>query len=415
MLKLSRPRKVRHNDGPLRCAFIITSMPVGGAETLLVNMMRRMDPAIIAPEVICLKEPGPLGEQIQAEFPVHSRLIGGKWDLAVLWRLARLMTRRQFDTVVTVGAGDKMFWGRLAAAIARIPVTASALHSTGWPDGVGRMNRILTPVTDSFIAVADSHGEFLRDFEKFPADKVHVIRNGVDCDRFCDNPKARLSLRQELNLPADTPLIGIVAALRSEKNHSMLVRAAAQLQSKHPTAHWIIVGDGPERQTIEGLAKELGIEDRIHLLGTRYDTPEILAALDVFTLCSLNEASPVSILEALACGVPVVATDVGSVSETVLHEETGLLIASEDTDGMVESIGRLLDDGPLRQTMGIAGRNLVVETGSLTSMVAGYQDLATTQYAKLTTNHQVAGVCEDDVRQRRGSIELGPMRNQQPG
>ena len=238
-------------------------------------------------------------------------------------------------------------------------------------------------ITDSFIAVADSHGEFLRDFEKFPADKVHVIRNGVDCDRFSSNPEARLSLRQELNLPADTPLIGIVAALRSEKNHSMLVRAAAQMRSRHPDAHWIVVGDGPERPTIESLAKELGIEDRIHLLGTRYDTPEILAALDVFTLCSLNEASPVSILESLACSVPVVATDVGSVSESVLHEKTGLLIASEDTDAMAESVGRLLDDALLRQEMGIAGRKLVLHTGSLESMVAGYQNLAIRQMPKV--------------------------------
>jgi glycosyltransferase involved in cell wall biosynthesis len=391
MLKFGRPRRIRKNRKPLRCAFVITSMPVGGAETLLVNMMRRMDPAKIAPEVICLKEPGPLGEQIQDQFPVHSRLIGGKWDLAVVWRLARLMVRREIDVVITVGAGDKMFWGRLAAAFARVPVIASALHSTGWPDGVGRMNRMLTPITDAVIGVADSHGEFLRDFEKFPADKVHVIRNGVDCERFAPNAEARRKLRDELSLASDTPLIGIVAALRSEKNHSMLVRAAAQLRSKYPDAHWIVVGDGPERSTIESLAQELNIADRIHLLGTRYDTPEILAALDVFTLCSLNEASPVSILESLACGVPVVATDVGSISETVIDDKTGLLIASEDTDAMVQSIGQLLGDAPLRQKMGIAGRELVLKTGSLVSMVSGYQDLAINQYA-LHADRKTTGI-----------------------
>jgi glycosyltransferase involved in cell wall biosynthesis len=357
-------------------------MPVGGAETLLVNLMRRMDASLIAPEIICLKEPGPLGEQIADEFLVHSRLIGGKWDVAVLWRLASLMIRRKFDVVITVGAGDKMFWGRLAAAVAGVPVIASALHSTGWPDGVGRMNRWLTPITDAFIGVADSHGEFLRDFEKFPAEKVHVIRNGVDCDRFRPQSEARLNLRSELGLANDTPLIGIVAALRSEKNHLMLVRAAARLRDWHPMAHWIIVGDGPERGEIESLAQELGVADRIHLLGTRYDTPEILAALDVFTLCSLNEASPVSILEALACGVPVVATDVGSVSETVIAGRTGLLIESQDTAAMADCIDQLLCDPSLRNRMGIAGRDLVQKTGSLESMVAGYQQLAIQQFAK---------------------------------
>lgn len=394
MLCIGRPRRtnrvtaetpVHSLDHPLRCAFVITSMPVGGAETLLVNMMRRMDPAVIRPEVICLKEAGPLGEQITGEFPVHSHMIGGKYDAAVVWRLARLMSKQKLDVVITVGAGDKMFWGRLAAALARVPVIASALHSTGWPDGVGRMNRWLTCITDAFIGVADSHGAFLRDFEKFPAEKINVIRNGVDCERFQPNRAARPRLRAELGLTDDTPLIGIVAALRSEKNHGMLVRSAAKLRSRHPDAHWVIVGDGPERSSIEALAAELQIADRIHLLGTRYDTPDILSALDVFTLCSLNEASPVSILESLACGVPVVATHVGSVGETVLDDVTGLLIDSEDVDAMTDGVDRLLRDADLRSRLGKAGRQWVLKTGSLASMVDGYQSLMIEHYHRHAT------------------------------
>ncbi|MEO1619002.1 MAG: glycosyltransferase, partial [Planctomycetota bacterium] len=230
-------------------------MPVGGAETLLVNMLRRMDPNVIRPEVICLKEPGPLGEAIADEFPVHSDLIKSKWDLGVVVRLARLLRKRKTDAVITVGAGDKMFWGRLAACLARVPVIASALHSTGWPDGVGRLNRLLTPITDAFIAVADSHGEFLREFERFPEQKVHVIRNGVDCDHFQSNAEHYASVRTELQLPPNTPLIGIVAALRSEKNHELLIRAAAELRDQHPDLHWLVIGDGPERTKIETLSR----------------------------------------------------------------------------------------------------------------------------------------------------------------
>lgn len=370
----------REDAGPLRCSFVITSMPVGGAETLLVNMLRRMDPTKVVPEVICLKEPGPLGEQIASEFTVHSGLLAGKFDLRILPRLARLFHRRRSDVVVTVGAGDKMFWGRLAAHIAGVPVIASALHSTGWPDGVGRMNRLLTGMTDTFIAVADSHGEFLKEFEKFPANKVRVIRNGVDCLRFKPNPSARFDLRSELGLERQTTLIGIVAALRSEKNHTMLVRAAAKMRDQHPEAHWVIIGDGPERTTIEHLAAELGISDRIHLLGTRHDTDQLVAALDVFALCSLNEASPVSILEALACQVPVVATDVGSVGESIIDGKTGYLIGSEDTDALADRVCRLLSDPEQRASMGTTGRQLVLNTGSLDSMVDGYQRMATELY-----------------------------------
>lgn len=376
MLTRSRPwRSIapRKDAGPLRCMFVITSMPVGGAETLLLNMMRKMDTAEVQPEVICLKQPGPLGEQIAEEFPLHCNLLSSKWDGRVLPRLVRLLHRRRADVVVTVGAGDKMFWGRVAAHIAGVPVIASALHSTGWPDGVGRMNRMLTGITDAFIAVADSHGKFLREFEKFPADKVHVIRNGVDGSRFTPSESARREVRRELGLAASTHLIGIVAALRSEKNHGMLVQAAAKLRQGFPDAHWLIIGDGPERASIESLADKLQIQDRIHMLGTRHDTPRLVAALDLFTLCSLNEASPVSILEALACGVPVVATDVGSVNETILERETGILVPSGDAGAMTLAIEKLLSDAQLRRSMGTAGRDLVARTGSLQSMVDGYR------------------------------------------
>ncbi|MCM2369525.1 glycosyltransferase family 4 protein [Aporhodopirellula aestuarii] len=366
----------------LKCCFIITSMPVGGAETLLVNLMRRMDPDRVRPEVICLKEPGPLGKEIADEFPVHSNLIGGKYDIAVVPRLAKLLRKRGADVVITVGAGDKMFWGRLAAKLAGVPVIACALHSTGWPDGVGKLNRLLTPITDAFIGVADSHGEFLREFEKFPASKVNVIRNGVDCDRFRPDPNARESVFAELGLLPEAQVIGLVAALRHEKNHAMLVQAAARLQEQHPNLHTLIIGEGPERETIEPLRERLGLTDRVHLLGNRSDTPRLLAAMDVFTLCSLNEASPVSILEALACATPVVSTDVGSIRETVIPNQTGLLVESEDLDGFVAAIDQLLNDPRSRSTMGHNGRELVMNTGSLVSMVDGYENLMHRIHAK---------------------------------
>ena len=402
-----RPIPPRKEAGPLRVQFVITSMPVGGAETLLVNMMRRMDPSLVCPEVICLKEPGPLGEQIADEFAVHSRLLCGKWDLRVLPRLVALMHRRRADAVITVGAGDKMFWGRLAAHVAGVPVIASALHSTGWPDGVGRLNRCLTPITDAFIAVAESHGQFLCEFEKFPDAKVHVVRNGVDCGRFVPDQQARVSVRDEFGLDPEAPLVGIVAALRSEKNHVMLVRAAAELREQYPDAHWLIIGDGPTRDAIETLSAELGTDDRVHLLGTRHDTPRLIAALDVFTLCSLNEASPVSILEALACGVPCVATDVGSISESVREGVTGHLIPSEDVGAMTTAIAGLLGCPSRRTSMGTAGRQLVLSNGSLESMVEGYQQLTVKLY-----NGRVAKQNRPDTpRVRTRSLQQFPVRD----
>lgn len=360
---------------PLRTMFVITSMPVGGAETLLVSLIDRLDPRRIIPEVICLKEPGPLGQAIADRHPVHSQLLSGKWDLRVLPRLTSLLRRRQADAVITVGAGDKMFWGRLAARLAAVPVVCSAIHSTGWPDGISRLNRWLTPITDSFIAVAENHGQHLIEQERFPADRVTVIRNGIDCDRFVPSDTALAALCRQLSLPTDSRLVGIVAALRPEKNHEMFVDVAAAVCAAESNVHFVIVGDGPQRSVIQHQVDSLGLTDRVHLLGTRHDTPQIVAAMDVFLLCSHNEASPVSILEALACGVPVISTQVGSVSESVRPGVTGYLVQPDDRGEMSRRLRQLLADSALRQRLGDAGRRRVLETGSLAAMVDGYSSL----------------------------------------
>src|SRR5262245_15828588 len=117
--------------GPLRVMFLITSMPVGGAETLLVNLIRRLDRNRYHPTLSCLKALGPLGAVLAEEVPAWWNLIGGKYDVGVLRRLTRLLRHQRIDALVTVGAGDKMFWGRLAARAAGVPVVLCALHSTG--------------------------------------------------------------------------------------------------------------------------------------------------------------------------------------------------------------------------------------------------------------------------------------------
>ena len=333
-------------------------MPVGGAETLLVNLVRRLDRQRFEPEIVCLKQPGPLGEMIAAELPLHSDLLCCKWDLRVLPRLMWLLYRRRADVVITVGAGDKMFWGRLAAFLVGVPGIASALHSTGWPDSVGRLNRWLSGITDTFIATADDHARHLRQQERFPADRVRVIRNGVDCERFAPDDQASQHVRQELGVPADALLVGVVAALRPEKNLKLFVQTAHALCSYFPESHWLIIGDGPQREMLEAEIARRGMRERVHLLGMRDDTPRLVAALDLFTLCSLNEASPVSILEALACGVPVVATDVGSVGENVIDGTTGRLVPSEDLPAMIEAVKQLLSDREARCRDGAHGKRV---------------------------------------------------------
>lgn len=381
MNAIGRPCELGLGSRALRMGFVITSMPVGGAETLLVNLMRQFSQGRVQPQVICLKERGILGEQLAGEFPVHSGLIRQRWDASVLWRLRQLLVQERLDGVVTVGAGDKMFWGRLAARSLGLPVIISALHSTGWPDGVGRANRWLTPITDAFVAVAESHGEFLVEHERFPAEKVQVIPNGIDTERFRFSAAARAAVRRSWGWDEATPVCGVVAALRPEKNLGLFLRAAALVRETLPTAGFVIVGSGPEEAGLRALAAELGLTPQVRFLGLRQDTPEVLSGLDLFALTSDNEASPVSILEAFAVERPVVSTRVGSVPETVEEGRSGRLVPVGDVSAMAQAWLEVLSVADRSRRWGAAGRARVVTRHSLQSMTDGYTDLIESIYA----------------------------------
>jgi glycosyltransferase involved in cell wall biosynthesis len=182
-------------------------------------------------------------------------------------------------------------------------------------------------------------------------------------------------LRAELGVSPETNLVGIVAALRSEKNHLQFVEAAERIVCQHANTHFVVVGDGPERPSIEGAIASRNLGVKLHLLGSRSDTHRIVAGLDVFCLTSRNEANPVSILEALSCTVPVVAPRVGSIHETVIDGKTGFLTEPLSAESTSSKISQILSDRKLAKNMGANGRDLVVNSWSLEAMVDGYQDL----------------------------------------
>jgi glycosyltransferase involved in cell wall biosynthesis len=367
--------------GPLRVMFVITCMPVGGAETLLVELVRRMDRSRFRPELCCLKYLGPLGEVLAEEVPAFTGLLADKYDFAVLGRLTGLLRRRRIDAVVTVGTGgDKMFWGRLAARLAGVPVVCSALHSTGLPDHVELPNRLLAPLTDAFIAVAPSHARYLMEHEGCRGCKIRVIRNGVDVERFRPRRpdpalRRRLGLGRQDACPTGARVAGIVAALRPEKNHELFLRAAELVRREVHDARFVVIGDGRERTGLEDLVRQLSLHDCVHFLGTRHDVPELLAHLDVLVLTSHMEANPVSILEAMACEKPVVATAVGSVPENVLDGKTGYLTAPGSAEQTARRVVELFQDPDRAAAFGRAGRQHVLAHASSQSMVEGYQDL----------------------------------------
>ncbi|MFZ1933174.1 MAG: glycosyltransferase [Thermoguttaceae bacterium] len=384
---LPRRRKLTPiaDRGPLRVMFVITCMPVGGAETLLTELIRRMDRERFSPELCCLKRFDRLGEELSREVPSFTGLLSRKYDVTVLWRLARLMQRRRIDAVVTVGTGgDKMFWGRLAGWLSGVPVICSALHSTGLPDRVEFSNRLLAPLTDAFVAVAEPHGRYLAEHEGCPAAKVVVIPNGIDAERFSPRPQSE-RLLTELHFDRTAPVAGIVAALRPEKNHEMFLRVAAAVREKLPAARFLVIGDGAERPKLESLARSLGVADAVQFLGTRSDVDEVLSLVDVLLLTSHMEANPTCVLEAMAAGKPVVATRVGSVAETVLPGKSGYLVSPGDWQAMAAYVLELFADCSRAAEMGRAGRQHVITRWAVDRMVRGYEELIAGVYAAKST------------------------------
>jgi glycosyltransferase involved in cell wall biosynthesis len=162
----------------------------------------------------------------------------------------------------------------------------------------------------------------------------------------------------------------------------MFLEVAARVLKDVPAAHFLVIGDGALRPNLKRRAAELAIAERVHFLGTRPDIPELLALIDVLLLTSLNEANPVSILEGLACGKPVVATRVGSVPETVVDDEVGYLVESGSVAAMARRVVELFRDSCVAAALGAAGRRHVVAHWSVERMVDGYEDLLLRVYEK---------------------------------
>jgi glycosyltransferase involved in cell wall biosynthesis len=359
---------------PIRVMIVNTSLVIGGAEKCALQLATSLDREVFAPQICCLKEAGPLARSLPHDVPCHCDVLNHKYDVRILSRLTRLFREESPHVVLTVGAGDKMFWGRLAAARARVPVIASALHSTGWPDSIGFLNRRLNPLNDAFVALSKSHARHLVRKEHLSESRVHIVPNGVDTDSFSPRP-AREDLRHELRLGSEAPVIGIVARLGVEKNHDMLFNAAGGILQKCPAARFLIVGDGPERSRLEGLARQLGIAEAVRFLGARRDVADLYNLMDVCVLTSRMEALPLCILEALASGVPVVATNVGSVPELIAHARHGFLVEPSDKRRLAAYVVDLLKDPAKRREMGAAGREFVLERHTTHHMVRGYEDL----------------------------------------
>lgn len=267
--------------------------------------------------------------------------------------------------------------GRLSAVLARVPAVISSVRTEffggrAWDFAMGMTDRFSAATVTNSALVAEQ----LVRRRAVSAHRIRVIPNGVRVGDFAPSLAACRAVRSELGVADDEFLWLCAARLEPQKDHRNLLDAFARVVAEVPESRLCLAGRGPERQALEGRAGALGIADRVGFLGLREDVPELLSAADALVLSSAWEGLPNIIIEALAAGVPVVATDVGGVSELIRDSETGLLVPARDPGALA---ARMLDLLALptedRRVLGVAGQQLVRERLELGQVVDQWEDL----------------------------------------
>ncbi len=347
----------------IRVVHLVSTLQIGGLEKVVLDLARHADQERFALHVLCLDD---LGE-LAPHFDVPVELLGCarlSKTQAILRVQARLRQLRP-DVLHTHNPRPHIL-GVSAARMAGVPVVVHTKHGRNDP---GRwrtvaLNRIASQFTDRVIAVSSDAGAVARQIERIPARKLNVIRNGIDLARFPSAP-SRPGARRAVH----------VARLNPIKDQATLLRATRIVADAMPDMRLDIVGDGPSRAELESLTDELSLRDHVRFLGYRSDVSELLSTADLFVLSSRSEGISLTLLEAMATGLPIVATDVGGNREVVVPGETGLLVPSQDPATMAAAMHELLSQPAIAQQMGAAGRRRAEDEFDLRRVVARYEQL----------------------------------------
>ncbi len=372
----------------------------GGAEKALVDIALHLDRSKYNVTVCATRSAGnyqPLLDEAGVTTFVQGRK--SRWDLGQWIKLVRLMRREQVDVLHTHLFGSNTL-GRLLGRLAGVPVVIAHEH---WSTKASRevwVDRALYRLSDRILVPSAASKEMVMRTEGIPAGKIDVVYNGVDTAIFAQGEK-RGEVRSELHISSDAMVLGIVGRLSEEKGGvDVLIRAVARLCKSNPNLRLLVVGDGPLRGSLEALAAESAPGGEIMFTGTRNDVAHLLSAMDLFVLPSLNEALPIVVLEAMAAGLPVIATRVGGVPEIVDHEKTGLLVEPGSEDSLYSALDRLIFDADLREQLAQAGRRRVASDFTIERMVERIEGL----YEELLTKLSVAG-CQLSVDGRPATEE----------
>lgn len=367
----------------IRVAFVVHLMQVAGAEVLVRETVRRLK-GRIRPTIFCLDAVGRIGEELVAEgvdLVCFGRKPGRDWRVSR--RMAAAIRARDIQ-VVHAHQYTPFFYSALAKPLCGFrPKLVLTEHGRHYPDRVSPLRRAVNRLAldrfaDAVTACCRFSAEGLSRTDGFAGARIAIIENGIEVERY-GPPADKALAKDEVGLEPDRRYLIHVARHHPVKDQRTLIRGFAQAAPDLPGVDLLMVGDGPLRAELENLAVDLRVPDRVRFLGIRTDIPDLMRAADAFALTSVSEAASLTLLEAMASGLPVIVTAVGGNPEIVRHEREGLLFPRGDAAGCAGAIRRLFRDPELATGLGAAGRARALERYQLSRTVEEYYEL----YARL--------------------------------
>jgi glycosyltransferase involved in cell wall biosynthesis len=359
----------------LSITHVLSSFGMGGQECVALDLATLQRAAGSRVRVLSLSQAdGPMAERFRAigarTMTVPKR--GPSFDPTLALRVAQSLSTAGTDIVHTHNPAA-LVYGAPAATLAGLR-SVHTKHGLN-PDSSRRMwlRRVASSMVDAYVAVTPTLARVAVERRECDPTRLHVISNGIDTARFAPSPAARRKLRSELGIPETAWVLGTVGRLAPEKNQGLLIDAVAPILD--PRRHLVIVGDGPDREALMERARGTLRPDLIHFTGARDDVEALLACFDAFALTSESEGLPLVVLEAMAVGLPVVATAVGGVPDVVQPGSTGFLVPASDRIALMKELLLLSTHPQLVADVAAAGRRMVLERHSTEHMARDYEHL----------------------------------------
>ncbi len=336
---------------------LLINLHPGGVQQTVWDISRHLDPARYEPMVCALEENGDLGrEMARAGFKVRALGLNVKTHRPrIILELARLMRERRID-IVHAAAYHPSLMGRLAGLWARVPILIHHEHSLIARRRLNRviLNNLLARVTAAHITVSQALRRQVIDWYRIPPEMVEVIYNGVG-GRFFDAPALRREARRKLGVSAAVKVVGMVSRLDWDKGHGYFFAALKEIKGAFPVKV-LLVGSGPNEGEIRARAEREGLAGIVEFLGMRPDVPELLAAMDLFVLPSDREGFSISLLEAMAAGLPIVASNLPGILEALEPGKSGLIFPRGNIPALADCLTEMLTHPHMAHRLGQAAR-----------------------------------------------------------